>query len=528
MKYNQLNEAIIKVPPELLNKVNMYVASYLYFKINQYIERLSLFVSANTTEEEKQKIIKDGKNTMQKLHSKYGAKNISAETAYNISGKAIHIPFDVETFFSELNFKGVNPGLISLLKNKVKIELFITTNSNGISGSKERHGTFSHLVTVVVGRLGPRPSFLETANNIMSTTYHELQHVVQSLAIENINKYEKQLQRNDGYSDVHKDPTDYYTSGLEYSPQLGNLIDYVSVELEKNTLDGNLNPDKNIAIKHAMNNAVQKNNDVRTFLISLYKKQPDQYKKAMKNVYTRISPIYDDFKENGLDYTFTELPSEQLEASIDVMKSVYKLMSKNDNYKVKAFGKGLENITQLKIYKPQWSITLDKNQVRTDNYYISIFSTDPEFEEDEKMDAKQVLNLFGILSEISWYDATDIVDDFEVITGQRLEVNIESIYNIIESLQSDANAMNVQFEIISKLSFKLFDKTFEVSKVEGSNGKVDIKYNTDETLYVWSLKQFLIVFQLMIRYYISYPDEVLQILNDGGMYVEFMSKLRNL
>ncbi|QOI71800.1 putative structural protein [Erwinia phage pEa_SNUABM_47] len=528
MRYNQLNEAIIKVPQELLNKVNVYVSSYLYFKINQYIERLNIFVSANTSDEEKQKIIQDGKNTMQKLHTKYGAKNISADTANNISGKAINIPIDIEKFFSELNFKGIDPGLISLLKDRVKIELFITSNSHGIAGSKERHGTFSHLVTVVVGSLGPRPSFLETANNIMSTTYHELQHVVQSLAIENINKYEKQLQRNAGYSNVHNDPTDYYTSGLEYSPQLGNLIDYVSIELEKSTLDGNLNPDKNLAIKDAMNNAVQKNADVRTFLISLYKKQPEQYKKAMKNVYTRVAPVYDDFKENGLDYTFTELPSEELEANVDVMKSVYKLMSKNDKYKVQAYGSDLNSITQLKVSKDHWSITLTKNEIRKDNYYINIDSTDPEFEEMEKMDAKQVLSLFGILSEITWYDAVDIVDDFEYITGQRIDVNNESMYNILESLKSDAQHMDVPFEILSNNSFKLFGKTFEVNPVQDSQGKVDITYDGDKTLFVWSLKQLLVAFQMMIRYYVSYPDEVLHILDNSVMYVEFMSKLRKL
>lgn len=531
MRYNQLQEAIIKVPQEILSKVNMYVASYLYFKIKQYLDRLDLFVSPNMSQEEREQIIKDGKTTMAKLQSQYGAKNISSQTAANINNNNIEIPFDVETFFNELNYKGVNPGLVSLLKNRLKLYLLITPSSQGIAGSKEQTGDYSFLVTVVVGGLKPRPSFLETANDIMSTTYHELQHIVQSIAIKNISSNDKQLQRNPGYSDRESDLSDYYTSGIEFTPQLGNVIDYINLELEKSTLKDELNQDKNSAIKDAIHKVVQTSDESRTFLMHLYRKKPDQYKKAMSALYKYVSPVYDKLKANGIDYAYTELDPEELEVNTNVMLSVYKMMYKKDQYKVQAFGRTLDDIVKLEIKSNSWSIILERNSIRNDQYYIQINSTDPVFEENEKMNSKEVLNLFGILSEITWYDGSDIVDDIEFITGQRKDASQENIKDLIQTLQSDAEALEVPFEITGTDSFNALGHEFRIERVPDSAEKIDINQdNGAKTYYVWSMKQMLIAFQYLIRMYSFDQQAVEGILNnkDQVMYVEVMNSLREI
>lgn len=536
MRYNQLQESIIKVPPEILNKVNMYVSSYLYFKIKQYLDRLDLFLPPNMNPEEKEKIIQDGKNTLAKLHSKYGAKNISAQTANNLLGKSIDIPFDVEKFFSELNYKGVNPGLVSLLKNRLKLSLLMVQSQQGIAGSKEQSGDYSYLVTVVVGGIGPRPSFLETANDIMSTTYHELQHIVQAMAIKNISQNDKQLHRNAGYSDRDSgDLEDYYTSGIEYTPQLGNVIDSVNLEIEKSVLKDELNPDKNKAISDAIHTVVQKSADSRMFLTHLYRKKPELYKKAMSAIYKYVSPMYDEFKENGIDYAFTELEPEELEANVDVMLSVYKMMYKKDGFKTEAFGRSMDNITQVNVEhltwgeKVDWTIKLTKNSIQKDGYYVNIYSSEPEYQEMEKLNSKEVLNLFGIISTNTWYDASDIIDDIEFITGQRKEVTKESVRDIIQSLEKDANHTDVPFEITGDNTFNAMGHSFSVEKTEDSQDKVDINMDGDKkTFYVWTLKQFLIAFQMLIRFYSNYPDEVSQILDKDTLYVEVMASLRRL
>lgn len=528
MRYNQLQEAIIKVPQEILTKVNMYVASYLYFKIKQYVDKIQFMLPTGTSEEEKNRIIKDAQTTMGKLQSKYGAKNISTETANSIVNHSINIPIDVERFFQELNFKGVTPGLISLMKDRMKLSLLIKSHDNNLGGSKESFDNYSALVTVVVGRLNHNPSFLETASDIMSNAYHELQHVVQAFAIKNINKNDNQLERKPGYSKEFSDGEDYYTSGIEFTPQLGNVIDSITVELEKSALNDELNPNKNEAIKKAIEYVVQNNQESRTFLIHLYRKQPDRYKKAMSALYKNISPIYDNIKQSGIDYSNTELPSEELEANVDVMLTVYKMMYKKDEYKVQAFGKTMDKLVQIEIKKDSWTIVLTKNKTSKDgSYYLNIISHDPEFEEQEKLNSKQVLSLFGTLSSVTWYDSTDIIDDLEFITGERRSVNKESINDIIMSLKEDAQHMGVDFKQSNPTQFTVLGQEFSVIEVEDSSDKIDISY-ADKTLYVWTLKQLLITFQMLIRYSVSYPDEVNQILDKDTMYVEFMASLRKL
>lgn len=527
VRYNQLNEAIIKVPQEILQKVNTYVASYLCFKMNQYINRIDFFMPSTTTPEEKQRVIADAKQAIGKLQRQYGAKNISAETAQNIVNKSINIPFDVETFFQQLNFKGANPGLIALLKDRLKLNLMILSDAQGIGGSQENTSTYSVLVTVVTKQLGPKPSFLDNASKIMSNTYHEMQHAVQSMALSFINKNDEQLKMNDDYS--HEwDKTDYYSSGIEYTPQLGNVIDLVQLELEKSSLKNELNPDKNKAINAAISKAMQESGTSRQFLTVLYKKHHDKYKKALSAVYKYVSPFYDNLKENGVDFSTTDLPEEVLEANVDVMLSIYKMMYKVDKYETTARGSSKSDIQQLTIRKGrEWIIDLIKNNFSKDSYKFKIRSGDPEFEDIENLNAKQALNLFGILSEITWYEADDIIDDLEYITGSRKEVNDASINDLILSLQEDAKHLEVPFEISENFTFSTMGKTFRIEKIEDTSVKVDVHFD-DKTLYVWTLKQILVAFQMMIRFYISYPEEVEQILNKDVTYIEFITDLRNI
>lgn len=526
VRYNQLQEAIIKVPKELLDKVNVYVSSYLYFKINQYIKRIDIMLPSTTSPEEKQRVLKDANNSLGKLQKQYGAKNISTQTAEAITNKSINIPFDVETFFQQLSFKGITKDLINLMKGNLTFNLLIKTgnDSPNIGGSQEYITNYSILVTVVA-RLNDK-DMLGSVSKIMSNTYHELQHAVQAMAIKNINPQDKQLQVKDKYSDS-VDKTDYYSSGIEYTPQLGNLVDIVIDELEQSVLKDDLNHDKNNAIKNAINSAVQKSTESRKFLTVLYKEDRQKYKKALTYVYKHISPVYDNLKENGIDFSHTDLPEEDLEANVDIMYTVYKTLYNVGNYKVEAFGKSKRHINQLNIISTNaWKIVLSKDNVKKGNYIIRLHGFEPEFEETERLNSKQVLNLFGILRDITWYDATDIIDDLEFITGERKDVSDNSIIDMFTSLKDDAHMMEVPFGY-NNTEFNVFGKTFNVQKTKNTTDKVDIQYD-DKTLHAWSLKQLLIAFQMMIRFYTVSHDEVLGILNKDNMYVEFVSDLRRL
>lgn len=523
MNYNQLTEAIIRVPQELSNQVNTYIASFLYFKIKQYIERLEMFKTDNTNLEELEKIKKSGYNTMGKLQQKYGAKNISPQTAMQISNKSIKLNLNSDKFFNELNFKGMTPQLIELLKDNYEIELFIDTSGGSSSnGKQETEGRYNLRITVNTSRLNPR-DWLTSANNIMSTAYHEMQHTVQSMAIKNINSNDKQIEVKPNYDDGE---SDYYTSGIEYTPQLGNLVDAVIGVLEQDTLTNSLNPDKSKAINNAIQRAVTDNTSQRRFLIHLHHNDNAAYKKAMKEIYMKASPIYDDFKQNGIDYAHTDLPSEELEANINIPVSIYKMFQvKEDKFYTRVFGHNMNNIQSVMVSSiaEQWQVVFAKNK---DDYMITLSFGNAE--EEVNLDAQKTLNLAGSISESPWYEADDVIDEMEILKADLKETTEENISQAIDLITDDAEYYGLDFKRTAPDKFVLFGKEFILE--QSSETKIDVKTTDDSVYYYVSLKQFVNLFQLFIRYYSNdeFRDEVINIMNNSRAYMEVINNLRNL
>ena len=309
MKYNQLKESVIKVPPELMNKVNMYVSSYLYFKIKQYTDRLNIMLSSNTSDEQKQKIKQDGERTMQMLHQKYGAKNISSSTAQRLVDNAIELPIDFNKFFDELNFKGITPEMKQDLSQRLKAELSIKSrDTNNYAGHASRD--FDILkIAVNAGRLNPE-DFYNSANDIMNTAYHESQHAVQNAAIREID--DAQTKKKNDYKEVvnkqrELDPDyfnsseKYYSSGVEYTPQLGDVCNLIANELEKDALNNKLNPNQNKAINNALVDVYMNDSGTKNFLGAIRKNKPDEYKRALKTIFSKSAEVYQNLKQNGIE-----------------------------------------------------------------------------------------------------------------------------------------------------------------------------------------------------------------------------------
>lgn len=523
MNYNQINEAIIRVPQELTKEVNKYISSFLYFKIKQYLERMEMFKTDNTSTEEFEKIKKTGLETMGKLQQKYGARNISPQTAMQISNKSIKLNLDSDKFFKELNFKGITPKLIELLKDQYDLELYIDTNSSSSShGKQETEGRFNLRITVNTSRLNPR-DWLTSANNIMSTAYHEMQHTVQSMALKNINSNDKQVEMKPNYD---TDEADYYTSGIEYTPQLGNLVDSVIGILEKDTLNNSLESNKSTAIKNAINDVVENNESQRRFLIYLYTHDKAAYKKAMKEIYSKASPIYDDFKQNGIDYAHTDLPSEELEANINIPVSIYKMFqTKEDKFYTQVFGHNMANIQSVLVSSnsEHWQIVFAKTK---NDYMITLSFGNAE--EEVHLDAQKTLNLAGIISESPWFEADDVIDEMEILKADLKEASDKNIKEAIDLITDDASYYELDFKRIAPNKFMLFGKEFALEK--SNDTKVDVSTSDDSIYYHVSLKQFVNLFQLFIRYYSNdeFRDEVIDIMHNSRAYMEVINNLRNL
>lgn len=536
MKYNQLKESVIKVPPELMNKVNMYVSSYLYFKIKQYTDRLNIMLSSNTSDEQKQKIKQDGERTMQMLHQKYGAKNISSSTAQRLIDNAIELPIDFNKFFDELNFKGITPEMKQDLSQRLKAELSIKSrDTNNYAGHASRD--FDILkIAVNAGRLNPK-DFYNSANDIMNTAYHESQHAVQNAAIREID--DAQTKKKNDYKEVvnkqrELDPDyfnsseKYYSSGVEYTPQLGDVCNLIANELEKDALNNKLNPNQNKAINNALVDVYMNDSGTKNFLGAIRKNKPDEYKRALKTIFSKSAEVYQNLKQNGIDYTYTDLPAEDLEANVNVMNSAYQQFKERPNeFEVEGTQRrGTASILRVYNKEHKWDITVMPNGNGT--YRVRFGYNHGEYDETVTLDAKQLLQFVGIVANSSWYEQDDVLFDLDRISNDGEKVSTDDIETSIGKLMEEAEILNIPHEYQGGTTFSLLGETFTVEPYPEEPSQVLIQSSTSNFYIYLSLVKFLMLFQATIRAAVNNPEESIKILMDTFSFVGTMSKLRNL
>lgn len=527
MKFDQINEAIINVPQELLSKVNVYVSSVISFKLRQYSQRLDIIAGSNTSPEEKQKIQANIQQTVAKLQQKYGAKNISTDTYSNIDGKNVRLELDFDKFFKELNFKGITPEMVEYVKNNVRFELHITGGSSNAAGSVVNDGKIVRLM-VHTGRLNGRDS-LNTANAIMRTVYHECQHVVQEFAIKtiqnskHITKINKQLERGDNYDDAAQG---YYTSGVEYTPQLGDVINTVSDILERDTMSGKLDSKMNRAINNALVDAFTEDKTIRDFMGYQRKHNPEGYKKALKAIYSKIAPIYHNLQQNGVDYRYSDLEPEVLEANINVLATVLQMArKKSDNFQIDGRQRG-DDIQWLTIAskKEGWKVTIAPKN--SGEYQVSFDYKN--YSERQVLDSQSLLNFIGLITENTYYEADDVLSTLDSYVGAGDEVTDHVLEAMKDRIKADAEYMKVPFEDEEGYEFNLAGLALGFQKDEDRPSDVIIKDPSEELYFVLPPIKVINLLQAFIRASVNNADEARKVLLDFDSYISKMNKLRNM
>lgn len=527
MKFDQINEAIIQVPAELLSKVNVYVSSVLSFKLRQYSQRLDMLAGNNTTPEEKQNIQNNIKQAVAKLQQKYGAKNISADTFANIDNKNVQLNLDYDKFFKELNFKGITPEMVEYVKQNTKFELHIMGGSSDNAGSVVQDGKIVRLM-VHTGRLNGRDP-INTANAIMRTVYHECQHVVQEFAIKtiqnskHITKINKQLDRGQNYEDGAQG---YYTSGVEYTPQLGDVINTVADILERDTMAGKLDAKMNRAINNAIADAFQEDRTIRAFLGYQRQHNPEGYQKALKAIYSKIAPVYQQLQQNGVDYRYSDLEPEVLEANVNVLATVLQMArKKSENFQIDGRQKG-DDIQWLTIEskKEHWKVTIAPK--RSGEYQVS-FSY-KNYDERQVLDSQALLNFVGLITENTYYEADDVLSTLDSYVGNGEEVSDHVMQAMKDRIKADAEYMRVPFEDEEGYDFSLAGLALSFSKDEDRPSDVIIKDPSEELYFVLPPIKVVNLLQAFIRASVNNAEGAREALLDFDSYISKINKLRNM
>lgn len=527
MKFDQINEAIIKVPQELLSKVNVYVSSVLSFKLRQFSQRLDMLAGSNTSDEEKQKIKNDITQTVAKLQQKYGAKNISADTYASIDNKNIKLQIDFDKFFKELNFKGITPEMVEYVKNNANFELHIMGGYSDNAGSVLDDGKIVRLM-VHIGRLNARDS-MNTTNAIMRTVYHECQHVVQDFAIKTIQnskhvtKVNKQLDRGDNYDDGAQG---YYTSGVEYTPQLGDVINTVADILERDTMAGKLDDKINRAINNAIADAFQEDKTIRSFLGYQRQHNPEGYKKALKAIYSKVAPVYQQLKENGVDYRYSDLEPEVLEANINVMATILQMArKKSDKFQINGRQRGTDiQWISIKSNTEGWEVIVAPK--RDGQYQVTFKYND--YDEQETLDSQSLMNFIGMITENTYYDADDVLTTLDSYVPKGTDLTEQNLINIKERLIGDAEFMNVPVQNEAGTEFTIGDLPLGLYLDEDNPERVVLKDASEELFFILPPMKLINLLQAFIRASVNNAEEAKTVLLDFDSYISKINKLRNM
>lgn len=521
MKYKniKITESIIKVPKSFMTVINMYVSSCLYYIVNSNLK-------AAQSDETQHDEIPQLKSALALLNNKYGAKNISKQSYNHIINNQMKINVDFDTFFKELNYKGVTPEVIEKAK-KFKSFLKISDKSSSTRGSVETSnvgGTLEVIINIapIHASIDPLPAIKQ----IMSTVYHESQHVVQSFAIQLINPKSNQLQHSneDPQNDDNYNQENYYSSGVEFSPQLGNLVDAVQDMLEMTAAKGKLTGKKSTDIQNALYAAMEEKrySTQRTFLVSIYRKDKERYKKVLKTVYKKASEVYDYIKEGKVDPEFSDLPVEELEASVNIMLSTFDKLKQVKSYDVVPYGESMNSLSKIQITSTTegWTCSIIK---RSDSYSVSVVYEN--MSESKSLTSTQLVDFVGLMCRVDFIEADELLDMLSTFGAER--ITPEVLKSIIDQAAAVSNGIKVDFNILSNDSFEFLGINFTLEQISD----LKISMNSEEEGIFISMRptQFgTLIYKMAVLVRMERKDEIYFALINNISYIGLMVELNKI
>lgn len=522
MKYNQLSEAIIRVPESTLKQINSYVSSVLYFKVKQYMKNYDRLASRDMRnhpahEKIKANVMAECERTLKTLQRKYGAKNISSQSASNILGKTIQIPFDAEQYIRELNFKKIPENVLDGIRN-TKLELAISNQSNKqergqLSATGDNHYTISINVKV-------NPSEMYTTNmQIMSTVYHELQHFVQRSVIEPINRKSNQVQTKKTYNDHDKG---YYSSGIEYTPQIGNIVDAMKAEAEEMVNAGDFPSDPKDAFNKTLKQVIDRDDKyaARRFMIHIHQTSQKKYREILTTIYKQFMKNFNDIVSIQ-DGEHEEREEEQLDANVNVLKTLAKIAEDSRYGETKLYGTDYNNLTAVEFNNEEYGWTARVTEVSGKTYLITL--TGEGYKETGYLPYPQIEQFLSYITAID-SPFFDIYETMDEMVANQSDVEQDKV-EFVKKLKHWTNMLQIQF--------KETEDGFELDGAEyildENRGRLVLESNEFPELYwVGSLGLLTDIMKHILRLLKNNPETAYAEINRGESAVKAARRLRNL
>lgn len=329
MKYVQLKltEGLIKVPQSLYNACAEYVASVCCTHLSEMLR--------NSTESSEQDNIKSAISFFQK---KYNAKVLSTGSMNAILDKYLKININKDQVFSELP-KNLQTDAVKRNLDELNLTMRITQYTGSLYSGSYTEKSNSIDVMDKYREDNSTTVNIQNMQKMMNTLFHELQHFVQFQVIQHVEKSGAQT-KSSGKT-AFADAEGYFTSGTEYSPHIGNMVNAGLDKLRDMSAKGELkNKTQDV---RALSTDLIKDSEMMNALKS--KGMQKEYNQAAKTVYSKLLQGYDEAAEStaSTDYDATEqdMEAEQNELlkaksefdmkGIKVMINAGTLMASNDH-----------------------------------------------------------------------------------------------------------------------------------------------------------------------------------------------------
>lgn len=452
MKYSQLTEGVIKVPPSLMSTLNKYVASTICTQLYNNIETVQKVAAKLPEKAEAQ--LKRINQVISYLKNTYGAVILNDNTYNAIVENDINIPLNFSQFFNELNMPVTPENKRKIINSSLNLSVrrYIP---NGSEGSLSHDTDLTTFLITIKSEIDLAPldeNIFARCKDAMSSVYHEAQHYIQSNVLARINPNQKQLQapKNQmGQNSTHQDYSDYLTSGVEYSPWMGDIMNSVITEIEIMKADGTLPTDglNKIFMKLIIKVTSDDKKAFGKFLYEIYKKDPNQYKDTMKKIFKMVQPAYDSIKNADTMEVAGDLKQEYISIDFNVMGSLIKELKpavEKDGGEFTAYGRSIDSITRILIKYPNYNIEIkplsDKEYMYTMSSNDGISNYSRNLPQTDALQLATVLKRYGDDEEMTYSAIEQTKADAKFGT----EV-IEDVFKRVSALNEKYNSEKPQY-----------------------------------------------------------------------------------
>lgn len=472
MKYQHLTEGVIKVPPSLMGTLNKYLASTICTMLYKNIENVQK-VGTKFPEkagEQLQRI----KQVISYLKHNYQAVILNDSTYNSILQSSIKVPVNYSNFFSELNIPVSDTAKSAIIRSTLSLTVrpYLSGGDSGALSADKALTTFLIEIRCDLNLSPLDENIFSRAKETMDSLYHEAQHYIQKNVIQRINPNQKQLQsaNNVTQSSSTNAYNDYISSGIEYSPWMGDLSNYIITKIEIMKGNGTLPMDglNKFFMKLVIDITSDDKKPFGKFLYQVYKKDQELYKDTMKKIFKMVQPAYDTIKNADSIEVLGDLHQEDMPMNFDVIGTLFsdlKPAVENAGGKFRAYGKSIHDVEEITLTYPDYQVSIKPS---AESFMFSISSTDERVHEYSRaLSQADALQLANVL--------------------KRYGDDAEMTYSAIKQTKADAKfsteAIQQVFEKTSALYEKRFSEKAPYTSSEIAIGGITYEVKIEDNSY---------------------------------------------